>query len=138
MTIEATKPPRRLGRSTAAVVAGLAANVLLAMAADQVAYAAALFPQPPEVTYETVPYVIATAYRAVFGIAGAWLTAKLAPSDPMRHALILGGIGLLLSGAGLVASFTMALGPVWYPAALLVVTLPCAWLGGRLALGGKA
>jgi len=138
MTIEATKPPRRLGRSAAAVIAGLAANVLLAMAADQVAYAAALFPQPPEVTYETLPYVIATAYRAAFGVAGAWLTARLAPSDPMRHALILGGIGLLLCGAGLVASVTMALGPVWYPAALLVVTLPCAWLGGRLALGGKA
>jgi hypothetical protein len=137
MTMEATRPPRRLGRSAAAVVAGLAVNVVLAMAADQVAYAAALFPQPPEVTYEPAPYVIATAYRAVFGIAGAWLTAKLAPSDPMRHALILGGIGLLLSGAGLVASFTMALGPVWYPAALLVVTLPCACLGGRLALGGK-
>jgi hypothetical protein len=138
MTTESLKPPRRLGRSTAAVVAGLAVNVLLAMAADQLAYAAALFPQPPEVTYETMPYVIATAYRTVFGIAGAWLTAKLAPSDPMRHALILGGIGLVLSGAGLVASFTMALGPVWYPAALLVVTLPCAWLGARLAMGGRA
>ena len=137
MTIDATRPPRRLGRSTAAVVAGLAANVLLAMAADQVAYAAALFPQPPEVTYETLPYVIATTYRAAFGVAGAWLTARLAPSDPMRHALVLGGIGLLLSGAGLIASFTMDLGPVWYPLALLIVTLPCAWLGGRLALGGK-
>jgi hypothetical protein len=137
MTVESVKPPRRLGRSAAAVVAGLAANVLLAMAADQAAYAAGLFPRPPEVTYETVPYVIATAYRAVFGIAGAWLAAILAPSAPMRHALILGGIGLLLSGAGLVASFTMDLGPVWYPLALLVVTLPCAWLGGRLALGGK-
>jgi len=119
------------------VIAGLAANVLLAMAADQVAYAAALFPQPPEVTYETLPYVIATTYRAAFGVAGAWLTARLAPSDPMRHALVLGGIGLLLSGAGLIASFTMDLGPVWYPLALLIVTLPCAWLGGRLALGGK-
>jgi hypothetical protein len=130
-------PPRRLGRSVLAVAAGLGANVLLAMAADQVAYAAGLFPQPPEVTYETGPYVIATAYRALFGVAGAWLTARLAPSAGMRHALILGGIGLALCAAGLIAAFTMKLGPVWYPLALLLVTLPCAWLGGRLAMGGR-
>jgi hypothetical protein len=137
MTTESVKPPRRLGRSVAAVVAGLAANVVLAMAADQVAYAAGLFPRPPEVTYETVPYVIATAYRAAFGIAGAWLTARLAPQAAMGHALTLGGIGLALSSLGLIATLTMDMGPVWYPLALLVITLPCAWLGGRLATGGK-
>lgn len=136
-TQDMSAPPRRLGRSVLAVVAGLGVNVLLAMAADQAAYAAGLFPQPPEVTYETVPYVIATAYRAAFGIAGAWLTARLAPGAAMRHALILGGIGVLLCTAGLVASFTMKLGPVWYPLALLLITLPCAWLGGRLATGGR-
>jgi len=135
-TTESAKPVRRWGRSVLAVIAGLAANVALAMAADQIAYAAGLFPKPPAVTYETVPYVIATAYRAVFGVAGAWLTARLAPSHPMRHALILGGIGILLSTAGTVAAFNMDLGPVWYPLALVVVTLPCAWLGARLAQGG--
>lgn len=130
-------PPRRLGRSTLAIVAGLGVNVVLAMAADQAAYAAGLYPQPPEVTYETLPYVISTAYRALFGVAGAWLTAKLAPGAGMRHAMILGGIGLVLCTAGLIASFTMKLGPVWYPLALLLVTLPCAWLGGRLATGAR-
>ena len=135
MTEEA-RPPRRWGRSALAVIAGLAANVVLAMAADQVAYGTGLFPKPPAVTYETVPYVVATAYRAVFGVAGAWLTARLAPSQPMRHALTLGGIGILLSSAGAVASVTMDLGPLWYPLALVAVTLPCAWLGARLAQGG--
>jgi hypothetical protein len=137
-TIEGSEPSRRLGRSTLAVVAGLAANVVLAMAADEVMYAIGVFPRPPAVTYETLPYVLATAYRAAFGVAGAWLTARLAPSRPMRHALILGGIGLLLCTAGVVASFSMDLGPVWYPLALLIVTLPCAWLGGRLAQKGRA
>jgi len=134
-TTESTRPARRLGRSVLAVIAGLAANVVLATVADQIAYAAGVFPKPPAVTYETMPYVIATAYRAVFGVAGAWLTARLAPAHPMRHALILGGIGVLLSTAGVVASFSMDLGPVWYPLVLVAVTLPCAWLGGRLAEG---
>jgi hypothetical protein len=120
-------------RSVLAVVAGLAAIVVASMAADEVAYALGLFPRPPKVTYETGSYLIATAYRAAIGVGGGWLAARLAPSRPMRHALIVGAIGVLLTGAGVAAAFTMELGPVWYPIALLIVTLPCAWLGGRLA-----
>jgi hypothetical protein len=134
-TTDEARPPRRLGRSALAVLAGLAANVALAMLADQLMYALAVFPRPPAVSYETGPYIVATAYRAVFGVAGSWLAARLAPSHPMRHALILGGIGLVLCTAGLVAAFSMDLGPVWYPLALLVMTPACAWLGG--VLGAK-
>ena len=114
------------------MLAGLAANVVLAMVADQLMYALGVFPRPPAVSYASGPYIIATAYRAVFGVAGSWLAARLAPSHPMRHALILGGIGLALSTAGLAAALSMDLGPAWYPAALLLVTPACAWLGGIL------
>ena len=131
-TTDEARPPRRLGRSALAVLAGLAANVVLAMLADQLMYALGVFPRPPAVSYATGPYIIATAYRAVFGVAGSWLAARLAPSRPMRHALILGGIGLVLCTAGLAASLSMDLGPMWYPLALLIVTPACAWLGGIL------
>ena len=131
-TTDEARPPRRLGRSALAVLAGLAANVVLAMLADQLMYALGVFPRPPAVSYATGPYIIATAYRALFGVAGSWLAARLAPNHPMRHALILGGIGLVLCTAGLAASLSMDLGPMWYPLALLIVTPACAWLGGSL------
>lgn len=111
-----TRPPRRLVRSALAILAGLVAIVALSMAADEVA----------------------TAYRGLIGVFGCWLAARLAPHHPMRHALIVGGIGLVLSTAGLLAALNANLGPVWYPAALLVITMPCAWLGGRLYRGGRA
>ena len=38
-TTEEARPPPRLGRSALAVLAGLAANVVLAMLADQLMYA---------------------------------------------------------------------------------------------------
>jgi len=41
-----------------------------------------------------------------------------------------GALGVLLSAAGLAAALTTDLGPVWYPAALLLITMPCALLGG--------
>lgn len=73
-------------------------------------------------------------YRAVFSLAGCYLTAKLAPRNPMKHALILGGIGVVLSAAGAIATADMDLGPAWYAWSLVVISLPVAWLGGKLYL----
>jgi hypothetical protein len=71
-------------------------------------------------------------YRAVFSVIGCYLTAKLAPKNPMKHALILGGIGTLLSAAGAVVTADMNLGPAWYAWSLVVIAIPIAWLGGKL------
>jgi ABC-type xylose transport system permease subunit len=51
----------------------------------------------------------------------------------MRHALILGVIGVVLSSLGAITAITMVdVGPAWYPIALVLTTMPCAWLGGAL------
>ena len=133
-TIEETRPPRRLWRSVLAIIAGMVLIFGLSMAVDELAYRAGLFPRDG-VTYAPIPYVIATIYRGAIGIAGAWLAARLAPSDPMRHALIIGLIGVVLTALGLIAALTRDMGPVWYPVALILITMPCAWLGGATAPG---
>jgi hypothetical protein len=43
-----------------------------------------------------------------------------------------GLIGFVVSLAGAVAAIPMNLGPTWYPIALALTALPCAWLGGML------
>lgn len=50
----------------------------------------------------------------------------------MRHALILGVIGFVLSLLGALAAIPLKLGPSWYPISLIITALPCAWLGGVL------
>ena len=75
-------------------------------------------------------FVLATAYRIVFGIAGCYLTARLAPRRPMRHALVLGFVGVALSIAGTVAMW--GAGPAWYSLTIIAISIPCAWAGGRL------
>jgi hypothetical protein len=82
---------------------------------------------------ETSDNLLALAYRIAYGVAGSWLTARLAPFAPMRHALILGGIGLVVSLTGVVGAMHMDLGPLWYPVLVALSALPCAWVGGRLA-----
>ena len=63
---------------------------------------------------------------------GCYLAAWLAPRSPMKHALALGVVGVLLSTAGAIAAANMNLGPSWYAWTLVAISLPTAWLGGKL------
>ena len=75
---------------------------------------------------------LALSYRIVYGILGGYIAARLAPHHPMRHAMILGTLGFVVSVAGVIATLPMHLGPAWYPVALALTALPCSWLGAKL------
>ena len=129
-TLSAPLPaPRRIGRRILAVFAGLLANAIPASAIDAVLHATGVF-SPVGARMSDGLFLLALSYRLVLGVAGSYLTARLAPDRPMQHALALGGVGVLLGLAGTVAFWN--LGPAWYPLALVALTMPCAWLGGRL------
>jgi hypothetical protein len=72
------------------------------------------------------------SYRAILSLAGCYLTAKLAPTNPMKHSLILGGIGTVLSAVGAIVTASMNIGPAWYAWSLVVIALPISWLAGRI------
>ena len=55
--------------------------------------------------------LLATAYRIAISVGGAWLTARLAPNEPMKHAMILGYVGGVLGLVGVVATWNLGLGP---------------------------
>jgi len=125
-------PPRNIARSIGAVVAGILVNALGAFLLDEILHLLGVFPRWGQVTYAPVPYVLATSYRIVLGVVGAYVTAWLAPRNPMRHVMVLAILGLIASVGGLIAALTHDLGPVWYAAVLVVLALPLAWLGGWL------
>jgi hypothetical protein len=130
--MDETQPPRRLA-SVGAVVAGFLATAILSTATDAVMHAAGVFPAVGENMSDAL-FALATAYRIAWTIFGGWVTARLAPRAPMRHALILGAIGSVAATAGLVAFLAgkVGVGPVWYPVALVVTALPCVWAGGKI------
>ena len=120
-----------VGRSIGAVVGGIVVGVVLTLFTDLVLHAMGVFPAWGKPVSDG-PLVLATAYRIVFGVLGSYVAARLAPDRPVRHALIAGIIGFLVSIAGAVATWDKgsAFGPHWYPLALIVTALPCAWVGG--------
>ena len=116
-----------------AVPAGVLAIIVVTTLVDIALHAAGVFP-PMEQPISNGQAALATAYRVVISVAGAWLTARLAPNKPMRHAMILGYVGTVLGLAGLLATWNLGLGPKWYPVALVVLAIPQCWLGGRMYL----
>lgn len=131
MTTE--EPPRRFWPSMAALGAGLVAIVVLSLGTDELMRWLGLFPPGTEAPKSDGTFLLALGYRSLYAIFGSYLTAKLAPRRPMRHAIELGVVGLLLGAAGVFASWNAPeMGPRWYAIALALIALPCGWLGGLL------
>jgi hypothetical protein len=127
------QPPRQIGRSILALLAGFVLVVVLSILTDVILHAAGVYPPLGQPAPDRV-LVLATIYRTLFGVAGSYLTARLAPYAPMGHALIGGAIGLALSIAGAVVSWSHPekFGAHWYPVALVLLALPTAWAGGKI------
>jgi hypothetical protein len=128
-------PEERMNKNTkksvGAVVAGVLVIIVVTTLVDVLLHAVGVFP-PMSVPMDDRLSLIATSYRIVISVAGAYLTARLAPEKPMNHALILGVVGTILGTIGVVASWGKGLGPAWYPIALAVLAVPQCWAGGKL------
>jgi hypothetical protein len=132
-TTSKSNAPRRTLRSIVAIVAGFLVIVVLSTVTDVVMHATGVFPPWFQPMSDSL-FLIATAYRIMYSVLGCYLTARLAPDRPMLHALILGGIGFLLSVAGAVGTWSEGpeFGPKWYPLALVALSIPLAWVGGKI------
>lgn len=126
-------PSRDIWKSIGAVLLGLVFIFVTSLGTDQLLHSLDVYPPWGQPMYETRLNLLALSYRIVYGILGSFITARFAPHSAMRHALILGGIGFVLSTLGAITAISLAdLGPIWYPVALVFTALPCAWLGGLL------
>ncbi|MEX0720043.1 MAG: hypothetical protein WD059_05200 [Balneolaceae bacterium] len=120
---------KNIFKSIGAVLGGFIVIVVLSVGTDAILKAAELLPYDHLfVSTELIVFVI--FYRAFYSLIGCYIAAKLAPSNPMKHALALGGVGIIVGSIGAVVAGH--LGPAWYAWTLVVIALPVAWLGGRL------
>lgn len=120
-------------KSIGAVLAGLVFILVTHLGVDRILEASGIFPPRDQGLHTTWMLMLATAYRVILSVVGCYITARLAPSRPVAHALVLGGIGVLGSLAGLSMAISQNLSPVWYPIGLAILSVPSAWFGGKLA-----
>ncbi len=105
---------------------------MLSLGTDQIFHVLQIYPPWGQPMFDTGLLLLALTYRIIYGIAGGYITARLAPHAPMRHALILGSLGFLMSTAGAAAMWDM--GAHWYPVALALSSVPCSWAGAAVYL----
>ena len=117
-------------RSIWAVVAGLLFIVIGSTVVDGLLHAAGVYVAGERLDDKLA--ALATAYRIVLSVAGAWITARLAPAKPMKHAMILGVVGVVLGLLGLAVTWNLDLGPRWYPIGLVLLAIPQCWAGGKI------
>jgi hypothetical protein len=123
--------PRQLGRSILALLAGFLVAVVLSLVTDLLLHQFGFYPSLGQPTSSS-QLAAALGYRTLYGILSAWVTARLAPYNPLGHALVGGAIGMLIALVGAIGTWNLNLGPRWYPVALVVLALPTAWIGGKL------
>jgi hypothetical protein len=124
-------------RSIWAIGAGVLSIIVVTTLVDILLHIVKVYPDMDQPLTDGLA-ALATAYRVLISVAGAWLTAKLAPTDPLGHALKLGYVGIGLGTIGLIATWNAGLGPHWYPIALVVLAVPQCWAGGKLFVAMQA
>ena len=123
--------PGSTGRSIWAIVAGFLTVVVLSIGTDLLLHLTHVY-QGAKLNDNLS--ALATAYRTLFAILGSYITARLAPGKPMKHALIGAAIGTVIATVGAVATWNKDLGPHWYSIALILTAFPTAWIGAKLRL----
>src|SRR5689334_19616907 len=74
-------------RTALPVVAGFLITLILTLATDQLLHVLGVYPPWGQPMREPGLNALALAYRIVITVFGGWLTARLAPTRPMRHAM---------------------------------------------------
>jgi len=120
------------GRSILAVFSAFVVVFVLSLGTDQVLHVLNVYPPWGQPMWDNGLNALALSYRLVFGVVGGWVAARMAPRNPVKHAIIVGSIGTVLSAIGVAGSVVMKIGPVWYPILLAVSSVPTAWYGGTL------
>ena len=120
-----------MARSILAVVVGYLLIAFLSVGGDALVHS--MFPNAygaDRRLEDTGLLLVTMLYVAIFAILGCYVTARLAPRDPMKHALILGALGVVTQVAMWSVAWNTA--PAWFHVVSLALVMPYAWIGGRI------
>lgn len=127
---------KNIGKSIGAGAVGIVVGAILSVGTDKILEAKGILPHGN--LYVSVSLIwLVLLYRSVYNAFGCYLAAKFAPQNPMKHALILGAIGTVVSAAAAFGTRNMNLGPGWYAWTLAALSLPAAYVGGKIFINSQ-
>ena len=112
------------------ILAGFVVGAALSTAVDLVLHATGVYPPPGAPFVDTELLLLASAYRIVFQIFGAYVAAIVARDKAMQAVLIIGIVGAII---WLVGTFmNPELGPAWYGILGAALSIPSTLAGWKL------
>jgi hypothetical protein len=119
-------------KSIGAILAGFALNTVLSGGTDFALDAAGVFNMEDVKANSNSIILAVIIYRFIFSTVGCYLTAKLAPGNPMKHSIILGITGVVISILATAAMWDPA--AAWYNISVILMLIPSAYIGAKLYL----
>lgn len=124
---------KNIFRSIGAIILGIVVGAVLSVGTDAILERTGIFPTLAEQQAMGSPTWLllwAILYRTLYTLLGCYIAARLAPSHPMRHAMILGVLGFIANIAGGITMWN--LGQHWYPLGLAILSVAAGYVGGNL------
>lgn len=118
-------------KSIGAILAGFLTIAVLSIVTDTILEMTHVFPPLTEKSADWM-LVLALVYRCAYSVLGGYVVARLAPSKPMKHVIILIILGTIVGTLGAVANWDKSVGQEWYPVLLVLLSIPAVWWGGRM------
>jgi len=119
-------------KSIGVILLAFAVIALLSMLTDFLLESIGALPNPQKGLFEKWAIFLVLFYRGVYTIFAGFIVAKLAPTKPMLHAIILGIIGTLITVIAVSSPSFSEKAPLWFGFTLAAITIPCLWLGVRI------
>jgi peptidoglycan/LPS O-acetylase OafA/YrhL len=112
------------------ILAAFVITAALSTAVDFVLQMAKIFPPYGEPFFDTWLVLLASAYRAVFQIFGAYVASMIAKDKAKKAVWTIGILGTLLWLGG--TFLKPQAGPIWYGLLGAALSLPTTLTGGKL------
>ena len=112
------------------ILAAFIITAALSTGVDFALEAAKIFPPYGEPFTDTGLVLLASAYRAVFQVFGAYVAAMIARDNAKKSVWIIGILGTIFWLAGTILK--PQAGPIWYGILGAALSLPTTLTGGKL------
>jgi hypothetical protein len=119
-------------KSIGVLLLAFVVNGLLSVVTDFLLESTGVLPDPSKGLFETWAIILVLFYRAVYTVFTGFIIAKLAPSKPVLHALILGLIGTVVTILAVSSPTFAGKAPLWFGYTLAAITIPAMILGVKI------
>ena len=119
-------------KSIWAIFVGTLIGIVLTVGTDKILESTGVFPPIAGGLFVWWMLFVALVYRGIFLCVSGFIIAKMAPNKPINHVVIAGIIAVIVTILGSIANWDNSV--AWYPIALIIITLPCIWIGGKMGV----